>query len=177
MEVQEELALKNKINRLIDRVMSLKQEISRRDAELEELNDGIGRLQEKIRQGRNFEGAKAPELDDRNESEIYSFLADFCLIAGLIMEDHAYIEYTYKTKYSADFYKVEQEKFEEYVCGHSRLDLRTFLNFCIDLSLVKSEANRRCLYNSAEIRVYYVSRVFVDAAAQAARKEAVAEDD
>lgn len=173
MDVQEELALKNKINRLIDRVMSLKQEISRRDAELEELNDGIRRLQEKIRQGSNFVGAKAVELDERNENDIYAFLADFCMIAGLITKEHAYIEYTYKTKYSADFYKVEQEKFEEYVCGHSGLDLKTFLNYCIDLSLIKSEANRRCVYNSAEIRVYYVSRVFVDAAA---KKEAVEQD-
>lgn len=51
------------------------------------------------------------------------------------------------------------------------MNLKEFINFCVDLGLVKSEKNRRCTYNSAEIRVYYVNKLFVDTAAKREEKQ------
>lgn len=90
---------------------------------------------------------------------------DFCVIAEKIMENRDYIEYTYATKYSVSFYKIEQEVFDGYVRKYSQLDLKTFLNICIDLMILKSEPNRRqCSYYTGKRRVYYVSRNFMDCA-------------
>lgn len=161
----EDLMLKNKINKLIDRVMDLKGVLQRKDDETLMLKNEIHMLRLQLQnQKQNFNGAQELELNDGNKNNVYTFIYDFCMIAGLIIEEKSYVEYTYKTKFSEDFYKVEKEVFENYVCKYSRFDLKTFLNYCIDLSMVKSEANRSCLYNSGEIRVYYISRAFIDTA-------------
>lgn len=164
----DDLMLKNKINKLIDRIMDLKETVQRKDDETLMLKNEIHMLRQKLiqmqNQQQNFNGAQELELNDGNKTNVYTFMYDFCMIAGLIIEEKSYIEYTYKTKFSEDFYKIEKDTFENYVCKYSRLDLKTFLNFCVDLSMVKSEANRSCLYTSGDIRVYYISRTFIDTA-------------
>lgn len=158
----EEQKLKAKINGLIDRITDLGNILQNKDTQIQLLEEEIRMHLQK----QNFSGAQEINLNSGTQSKIYSFMYDFCLIASLIIENEDYIKYSYATKYSESFYKIEQSIFENYICKYSRLDLRTFLNFCINLSLVKSEPNRKCIYNSAELRVYYVSRVFMDAAAK-----------
>lgn len=155
-----ETKLKKKINALIERITD-------KENDLENMKMQTQLLQEEIRLLEQEERKKCnPHTKQEEESKIERFLRDFCLVARRLIEDDAYIEYSYKTKNSEEFYKVKQEVFEEYICQVAKLDLKTFLHFCVDLRLVKSERNRRCLYNSAEIRVYYVNRIFVDMAAQ-----------
>lgn len=161
--------LKRKINTLIDRISDLGNDVSSQIMKIQLLEEEIKSLQQKEE---NFDAELKPVTSLEGESRMSVFMRDFCLIAGLLVQNAAYIEYSYKTKNSEDFYKIEQGVFEDYVCEYAQMDLKTFLNFCIDLGLVKSEKNRKCLYNSAEIRVYYVKRIFMDTAA---RKEELQE--
>lgn len=106
-----------------------------------------------------------PETGNQEECEMIQVVRDFCTIARKIIENRDYIEYTYATKYSVSFYKVEQNIFEGYVSRYSELDLKTFLDFCIDLMILKTEpGKRRCSYYSGKRNVYYVSRNFMDCA-------------
>lgn len=155
----EENKLKAKINALIDNITVLQNEVQSKDSHIQLLEAEIGMLQER----ENFSGAES--MEGMAENEIFAFLKDFCMIAKLIIENESYIKYNYETKNSSIFYKVQQNVFEEYICTYASLDLKKFMNFCVDLTLVKSEKNRKCVYNSGPTTVYYISKSFVDAAA------------
>lgn len=158
--------LKRKINALIERVSDLGSDLSGQMTQIQLLEEEI-RL---LRQRENNPGDRQ-FMKLEGESKMFAFMRDFCLIARLLIEDAAYIEYSYKTKNSEDYYKIEQGVFENYVCKYAQMNLKEFTNFCVDLGLVKSEKNRRCTYNSAEIRVYYVNKLFVDTAAKREEKQ------
>lgn len=155
----EETKLKEKINRLIDKIEELKKQLSEKDTYVKLLEEEIKMLQVK-------EDAASTDVrvDNENESEMFAFIKDFCLIARMIVVNEDYIKYRYETKNSGSFYKIEQTVFDDYICNYAGMDLKTFLNYCINLVLVKSEKNRSCVYNSGELRVYYVSRAFIEAA-------------
>lgn len=155
--LKEEEKLKQKINLLIDRVEGLTSDISEKEARKK-------LLQEEIRMLEKQSNPQLQQLDEENQSEVFLFLQDFCRIAKKILNNEDYIKYNYTTKNSPYFYKIEQSVFENYICEYAKTDLKTFLDFCVDFSLVKAEKNRKRVYASAEIRVYYVSRTFMDAA-------------
>lgn len=155
--VEEEAKLKAKINKLIDQIQLLDDEIECKSKNLKDLEEDIRMLQ--IRE--NSFGAQKMDMNG-SESEI-SFMQDFCLIARMIFENQEYIKYNYTTANSEFFYKVEKAIFDDYICRYAQTDLKTFLNYCVDLALVKSDKNRKCTYNSGKLSVYYVSKAFVDA--------------
>lgn len=97
-------------------------------------------------------------------NEIFDFMKGFFSLAEKIMTDKVFVKYTYETKYSALYYKIEQVVFENYINRYAQMDSAKFLNYCIDLNLIKSEKNRKCIYNSGEIRIYYLNKNFLDAA-------------
>lgn len=157
--MSEENKLKAKINALIDKITVLKSEVQSKDSYIQLLEAEITMLQKR----ENFSGAES--MDGTAENEIFAFLKDFCKIAKLIIANESYIKYNYETKNSSIFYKVQQSVFEDYICTYAELDLKKFINFCVDLTLVKSEKSRKCVYNSGPTTVYYISKNFVDAAA------------
>lgn len=157
MAINEEVKLKEKINKLIEKVDEFKQIIAERNMQIEQLQEEIKMLQIK----ENCSGAKGNRME---KSEIFAFIQDFCLIASLIIENEDYIKYQYETKFSGTFYKIEQTVFENYICTESKMDMKTFLTYCIDLALIKSEQSRKCVYSSGNIRVYYLNRLFIDKA-------------
>lgn len=157
--------VKKKINMLIDRISNLKNDVGSQVSQIQSLEKEIEEIRILQQKGQNFDAEKKI-VNLESENKMSSFMMDFCRISRLLVENMDYIEYSYKTKNSEDFYKIEQGVFEDYVCQYAQMDLKTFINFCIDLGLVKSEKNRRCIYNSAEIRVYYVNKLFVDTAAK-----------
>ncbi len=166
--LREEAKLKEKINRLIDKIGEM-------DAQLKERESHIKLLEEEIRmlQVNDSTGEVAEEAVSE-ESEIFSFIRDFCMVAMLIIQNEAYIKYTYETKNSGSYYKIEQSVFNDYICRYAALDLKSFLNYGVDLGLVKSEKNRKYIYNSGDIKVYYVSRRFMDATCKKDTKQEAA---
>lgn len=155
-----ESKLKKEINLLIARVEQLTQE---NEKKVEMIRILEGEIEQLMRQPDG--PAVTAGLDNVQQNSLNHFLMDFCRVAASIMEDEAYIPYSYATKYSEQFYKIEQGIFETYISQWSEMDLKTFLRFCADLQLVKAEANRKCVYSSGSIHVYYVSRLFMDTAA------------
>lgn len=155
-----ESKLKKEINLLIARVEQLTRENEKKIETIKALENEIEQMMLQT-DGQTV----AIELDKAQKNSLNHFLMDFCRVAASIMEDEAYIPYFYATKYSEQFYKIEQGTFEDYISHGSEIDLKTFLKFCADLQLVKAEANGKCVYSSGSIHVYYVSRLFMDTAA------------
>lgn len=153
--VDEKNMLKAKINGVIDKINELNDVLKTKEIRIEQLKQEIAKLQNV--------GPEAISEYEENDDEILQFMQDFCIVGRIIIEREDYIPYTYETKYSEKYYKIKQEVFDNCICNYARLDLRTFVNYCIDLCLIKSEKNRKCVYPSAEIRVYYVSRDFLNA--------------
>lgn len=157
--LNEEVKLKEKINKLIDKIAEIENCISEKNTHIKILEEEIKILKVK----ENCSGSQNIKVDE-NESEIFSFIRDFCLIARMLIQNDDYIKYSYETKFSGSFYKIERTVFENYVCEYAKMDLKAFLNFCIDLELIKSEPNRKCIYGAGSQRVYYVSRPFIETA-------------
>lgn len=149
----EEVMLKAKINGIIDKIKDLNCELDTKEKHIEKLKQEIALLQ----------NAGPDAQYDESADEMLQFMQDFCIVGRMILERQEYIPYTYETKNSEKYYKIKQEVFDNYICSYARLDLKTFINCCIDLSLIKSEKNRKCVFPSAEIRVYYVNRDFFNA--------------
>lgn len=149
--------LKAKINQLIDQIQLMNADIAKKNAYIQELEEEIRMLQIRA----NTSGAN--KIVNKDNEGRKSFMQDFCLIARMIFENQDFIQYNYTTANSELFYKIEKSIFDDYICKYAQSDIKTFLNFCIDLSLVKSDKNRKCTYNSGKLSVYYVSRAFVDA--------------
>lgn len=162
-----EAKMKKEINLLIARAEQLKNEIEEKENRVRALNEEIGQMKEHISDSESED----IKIDLRQKNKLNNYLTDFCRIAMAIMEDQAYIPYSYATKYSEYYYKIEQGVFEDYVDQCSDLDLKTFLKFCVDLQLVKAETNRKCVYSSGNIHVYYVSKLFMDTAAMKEEQE------
>lgn len=151
---QEKLA--KKINRLIEKNQELDGKIRRTKEEIELAREEIEYMNSQL----------VPEkIVVEKGSEMFSFIRDFCMIAQRIIEDEQFIPYTYETKYSGDYYKIEKNTYEEYVCKNSDLDLKKYMQFCVDLNLVKTE-NGKSFFSSGRKKVYYVSRAFMDAASR-----------
>ncbi len=157
--VNEEVKLKEKINRLIDKIRELEQTVMEKNLLIQTLQDEIKFLEVK----EDCPAAKEEQIAN-GEEEIYAFIKAFCMMARMIIANDDYIKYSYETKFSSAFYKIEQGVFENYICEYAGMSMKTFLNYCIDLALIKSEENRRCVYNSGNLRIYYVSRPFIDKA-------------
>lgn len=153
--------LKTKINKLIDEVNQLDEDILKKKELLKALKEEIKMLQ--IRE--NVSGAEAFDLKDQDKNEMMEFMSDFCLIAKIIFEKKDYIPYSYTTQNSEYFYKIEKSVLDDYIDNYAKTDIKTFLNYCILLALIKSEPNKKCTYSSGKVTVYYVSRVFMEAAA------------
>lgn len=169
----EEVKLKEKINRLIDKIGEMDTQLKERESHIKLLEEEVRMLQARMPQaGESAEEAQENAVSE--ESEIFSFIRDFCKVAMLIIQNEAYIKYTYETKNSSSFYKIEQSVFNDYICKYAALDLKSFLNYCVDLGLVKSEKNRKYIYSSGETKVYYVSRPFMDAACRQEIKQEAA---
>lgn len=166
--LKEEVKLKEKINRLIDKIGEMEGQLKERESHIKLLEEEVKMLQA----GKSMEDAQESVVNE--ESQIFSFIRDFCMVAMLIIQNEAYIKYTYETKNSGSFYKIEQSVFNDYICKYAALDLKSFLNYCVDLGLVKSEKNRKYIYSSGEIKVYYVSRPFMDAACRKEVKQEAA---
>lgn len=160
----EEQKIKKKINGLIDHITELENDLESRKAHIQLLKDQIKMLEKPMIKGES-EGIPMKQ-ESIEESRIFAFMRDFCVITRLIILNKDYIPYNYETKNSAFYYKVEQGILDDYICHHSRMDIKNFLNYCVDLGLVKAEKNRKCLYPSGSIRVYYINRLFMDAAAK-----------
>ncbi len=148
----DEIKLKLKINTLIDRIQQMQVVLS-------EKNSKIKLLEEEIKMHR-IEKKPAYIQED---SAVIIFITNFFHIAKMILEKEDFIKYSYETKNSEFFYKIEKNIFDSYISDYSSYDLKTFLDFCIDLSLVKSEKNHKCTYNSGDVKVYYVSKCFMNA--------------
>lgn len=153
--------LKTEINLLIARVEQLTQEKEEKIEQIRTLQEEIDQMALQVAEPG---GLQSIELNRAQKNSLNNFLMDFCKVASSIMEDKSYIPYSYATKYSEQFYKIEQGIFEKYVAEHSGIGLKIFLKFCVDLQLVKAEGNRKCVYSSGSIHVYYVSRLFMDTA-------------
>lgn len=157
-----EFKLKKEINLLIARVEQLTQEKEKKNEQIRSLQEEIEQMT--LQMAEPEELSSSIELNKAQKNSLNNFLMDFCKVASSIMEDKSYIPYSYATKYSEQFYKIEQGIFEKYVAEHSGIGLKIFLKFCVDLQLVKAEGNRKCVYSSGSIHVYYVSRLFMDTA-------------
>lgn len=158
----EEQKIKKKINSLIDHITELGNDLKSRDTHIQLLQEQIKMLEKMVM--KDDENALQGQGDE--EGPIFDFMRDFCVITRLVILHKDYIPYNYETKNSAFYYKVAQGVWDDYICKYARMDLKNFLNYCIDLGLVKSEKNRKCLYQSGSIRVYYINRLFMDAAAK-----------
>ena len=149
-----ESVLVKKINRLIEKNQDLDSKIYMTKEEIELTRKEIKKLNMEL---------LPQELKMDEESQIFLFLKDFYIIAKKIVEDAQFITYTYETKNSGDYYKIERAIYEEYICKYSKLDLKKYMKYCIDLRLVKSE-NGKVAFASGRKTVYYVSKAFIDAA-------------
>ena len=156
-----DVVLKEKINRLIDEIEKLSKDISERKALRQSLEEEIKML----RFRESSLGAKTIDFGNAEQSDMLAFMGDFCVIAKKIFEEKTFIPYSYATQNSEFFYKIEKSVFDNYIDMYARMDIKTFLNYCIALAIIKSEENRKCTYNSGKITVYYVSRMFMEAAA------------
>ncbi len=146
--------LVKKVNRLIEINQELDSRIRCTKEEIELTREEIKNLNMQLMPG---------EIAEDKNCEIFSFIRDFCIIAKKIIEESQFIPYTYETKYSGDFYKIEKNVYEKYICEYSNFDLKKYMKYCIELKLVKTE-NGKNFFNSGRKQVYYVSRAFMDAA-------------
>lgn len=157
----EQEVVKQKINSLIDEIEKISRDISERKARRQSLEEEIKMLH--FREKSLEE--KTITFEDTEKSNMMVFMRDFCVIAKRILDEKTYIPYSYATQNSDFFYKLERSVFENYIEEYSGMDIKTFLNYCVKLAIVKSEENKKCIYVSGKITVYYISKVFLDAAA------------
>ena len=145
----EEAKLKKKVNKLIDHIATQTRLLKEKNEYIQQLENEL-----MVSSRENGQSINPPVLETNDEEEIaiISFLKDFYGIAN------------YTTKNSESFYKIEQNVFDDYICKYARIDLKSFITNCVDLMIIKAEKNRKCVYNSGESRVYYVSRSFMEAA-------------
>lgn len=163
----EEQKLKKKINGLIEYIKGLENSVENQDRYIQVLKEQVRFLKSEEEGSSEVRFLKGEEEGESSEAgEIFAFMHDFCVITRFIIMKKDYIPYNYETKNSAHYYKVAQNIFEGYICNYAKLDLKKFLEFCVELGLVKAEKNKKCLYPSGSIRVYYISRIFMDAAAR-----------
>lgn len=153
-------------SRVLEKMNAMIQEILDYDAAINAKKSAIRQCLKEINCLAGKEICTTPKKEslEGKQSEVFQFLKDFFLVLRKIHEDDAFIKYIYKTKQSANYYKVGQETFESYINQYSYTEPAVFLNYCVDLSLVKAEANRKCVYDSGEERVYYIGKSFADAA-------------
>lgn len=160
--MSEEKRLKAKVNALLDKKDYLDQENLNRDMNIQLLEDEQKMLLLQEHSG----GRQSINIDERPQSDMMIFLLDFCLVAKKIIENKDYIPYSYETQNSSLYYKIEKQIFDDYICKYARIDMKTFFKFCVDLAMIKCEKNRKYVYNAGKLKVYYVSRAFMEAAIQ-----------
>ncbi|SFS07971.1 hypothetical protein [Anaeromicropila populeti] len=161
--VDENTILKKKINLLIDKVMEHENTIS----ELKSINNSL--LEEKKTLEKKIQNC-VPNQEKENEkfyvnsteNEVYLFIQEFNKIIKKAVQDNAFIPYSYDTKNSHYFYKIEKDVFDQYVQELSVLGEQNFMNYCIGFLFIKSERNGRCTYNNNKIRVYFLNKKLID---------------
>lgn len=151
-----EQILKKKINLLIKKNQQVDDQIRAVEDETEAVKEEKKILNMQLE-------AEAAKMVQSGESKIVLFVKDFCKIAEQMVEEKKYIPYQYETKYSGDFYKIEKNAFEQLIGKNTAMELKCFLQYCADLQVVKKEKGKIC-FTSGGVKVYYVSRAFVNEA-------------
>lgn len=123
--------------------------------ELEELS----RLLEQERK-KNEELKKGKGINKGNE--LLNCINSFCEIVNKIIAEDQFIAYKNYTKNSARFCKVEKTIFEGYVDADPNINKKLFYDLCIDFALLKSDENRKCIWNDNPVRIYFINKVLVD---------------
>lgn len=159
----EVLNLKKKCNLQLNKILELEEKIKNLEAMVAEREGHISQLEAQMEKTVGVLQAKGDAIEEATgaKMELFLFLETFFLVVQKILEDGAFIPYKNFTKNSASYCKIAKEIFEDYVRELSPIDLRSFLDYCIDLHFLKAEADRKCTYNNDKIRVYFVSRTLV----------------
>lgn len=138
-------ALKEKCNKLLDIIDEMR-------LEKEECQSG-----KKESRDTRIAASQEPET----QTALFQFLSSLCSVIRQIQKDEAFIRYSNQSKNSILYHKIEKETFERYIEEFSALDKKDFIAACVDLQYLKSEKNRKCVYNSDALRVYFVSKAIV----------------
>jgi len=149
--------LKSKYNQLI-KLYELKEK------ELEDLREIKMKLEEEHELMKiELEGYKhqLSKLSDISFSDdIHKFFHDFSAIIKSLDQKNAFIPYTYSSKYSKDYCKVDKTEFEKCLAEISDIPLKMFRQYCSQFMLVKSE-DGNCVFNSNKIQLYYINKYAV----------------
>lgn len=149
--------LKEKCNTLVDLTMHLQAECERLKNETEflqmenqNLSDSLYGCYEKLQ---NYPS----ELS----STFISFFVDFYTITKKVYEDNVFIPYTYDSKNARNYLKIEKGIFEQYITQNTKIPLKNFKEYCSQFFLIKSEGNKKFVFSSDKIQIYYVNKAVI----------------
>lgn len=149
--------LKEKCNTLVDLTMELQTAYERLKNENDFLQNEnqnlVNSLQESYEQLQKYPS----ELS----STFISFFVDFYTIAKKVYEDKAFIPYTYESKNARNYLKIEKGIFEQYITQNTDIPLKNFKEYCSQFFLIKSEDNRKFVFSSDKIQIYYVNKAVI----------------
>lgn len=101
------------------------------------------------------------EAGEGGENKLSLFMRDICIVLQTAVNEDAFMKAKYATQSSQMYYKIEKDIFEGYISRLSALEVKEFIEFCKQLSVIKLE-NNKCVFPSGRIRVYFLSKGIVD---------------
>ncbi len=156
-EEKEIQLLKLKCNKLLDMIEEKNTEIIKKDNEILNLKKRISNLEEKNE-------SDTVSIDDKKESPDELILIARAIkkvIKAAVTED-AFIKYTRASKYSEQYCKIEKNTFEKIISSAIEMDVKTFIEYCAKFKFLKARHKLNCVFNSDDLRIYYVNRVLVE---------------
>lgn len=143
---QEHKILKEKYNRLVDLYSSL-------NKENENLKKQISLLKASEKKTENPQ-SYTTEL---SEDTFHDFFASYIAIIRKALDTGAFITYTYASKNSKNYLKIEKSIFEQLIVDNTTIPLKNFREFCAAFMLIKSENNKYTFTNDRQT-VYYINK-------------------
>lgn len=143
---QEHKILKEKYNRLVDLYSSL-------NKENEKLKHQISLLKASEKKTENPQ-SYTTEL---SEDTFHDFFASYIATIRKALDTDAFIPYTYTSKNSKNYLKIEKSTFEQLIADHTKIPLKNFKEFCGAFMLIKSENNKYTFTNDRQT-VYYINK-------------------
>ncbi len=143
---QDHQILKEKYNRLVDLYSSL-------NKENENLKHQISLLKASEKKTENPQ-SYTTEL---SEDTFHVFFASYIAIIRKALDIGAFIQYTYASKNSKNYLKIEKSTFEQLIADNTTIPLKNFKEFCGAFMLIKSENNKYTFTNDRQT-VYYINK-------------------
>lgn len=143
--------LKVKVNRQVDKIEELNEEIIKKDEEiryLQEVNRSLS------------EGA-AVQNYIADDNEMLKVIKDISFVVTRLTKDNAFIAYKNYSKNSLRYCKVEKVIFDSYMDNYVSMERKAFLNKCVEIGFIKSNESGKFVFNDNQMRIYFLNKAMV----------------